>query len=251
MRRKQLWVSLIATTVIAFGSLIAVIATSTHPQLGLDLQGGASVTLTPVGKFDSGALNEVTQIYRSRIDSLGVAEPEVRREGDTIVVDLPGVKNKQRAIDLIGTTGKVVFRPVIASQPVSPPLDLTKQATTGATTTTTPGATTTTTPGASTTAPAATATTARGSSDRHHGLAGTGLRRQLPPGERSEPDRPAHHLGRHRHHGRRGDHDDGGRTGHRRLDPHPTRPGSARLDGHPQQPRRHPGVPARAGLRPR
>src|SRR5437763_1055172 len=55
MRRKQLWVSLIATTVIAFGSLIAVIATSTHPQLGLDLQGGASVTLTPVGKFDSGA----------------------------------------------------------------------------------------------------------------------------------------------------------------------------------------------------
>jgi preprotein translocase subunit SecD len=161
MRRKQLWVSLIATTVIAFGSLIAVIATGTHPQLGLDLQGGASVTLTPVGKFDSGALNEVTQIYRSRIDSLGVAEPEVRREGDTIVVDLPGVRNKQRAIDLIGTTGKVVFRPVIASQPVSPPLDLTKQATTGSTTTTTPGATTTTVPGASTTTPAAaTATTA-------------------------------------------------------------------------------------------
>src|SRR3954454_9454981 len=161
MRRKQLWVSLIATTVIAFGSLIAVIATSTHPQLGLDLQGGASVTLTPVGKFDSAALNEVTQIYRSRIDSLGVAEPEVRREGDTIVVDLPGVRNKQRAIDLIRTTGKVVFRPVVASQPVSPPLDLTKQATSASTTTTTPGATTSTAPGATaTTTPAgATATT--------------------------------------------------------------------------------------------
>jgi preprotein translocase subunit SecD len=160
MRRKQLWVSLIATTLIAFGSLVAVIATSTHPQLGLDLQGGASVTLTPVGKFESGALNEVTQIYRSRIDSLGVAEPEVRREGDTIVVDLPGVRNKQRAIDLIGTTGKVVFRPVIASQPVNPPLDLTKQPTTGSTTTTTPGAATTTAPGTATTAPAASGTTA-------------------------------------------------------------------------------------------
>ncbi len=247
MRRKQLWVSLIATTVIAFGSLIAVIATSTHPQLGLDLQGGASVTLTPVGKFDSSALNEVTQIYRSRIDSLGVAEPEVRREGDTIVVDLPGVKNKQRAIDLIGTTGKVVFRPVIASQPVSPPLDLTKQATTGSTTTTTPGATTTTTPGAATTAPAASATTAAAAATATTASPAQGFAGNSRPADAPSQTAPPHHT----HHGRRGDHHDGGRTDDRRLDPHPPRPGSAGLDGHPQRPRRHRGVPARAGLRPR
>ena len=125
MRRRPLIVSLVGTLVIAFGSLFATLVADNSPQLGLDLQGGASVTLQPVGSFDSDALDVVPDIYRARIDSLGVAEPEILRQGDTIVVNLPGVKDKDRAIELIGVTGKVVFRPVTNRiGPFAEPLDL-------------------------------------------------------------------------------------------------------------------------------
>ena len=144
MRRRPLVLSLVGVLVIAFGSLIGTLIAGNEPQLGLDLQGGASVTLRPVGDYDPAALDVVPDIYRSRIDSLGVAEPEVIRQGDTIVVNLPGVKDKERAIDLIGATGKVVFRPVLAVLPLTTPLDFSKIPTEASTTTTTlPGTDTT------------------------------------------------------------------------------------------------------------
>ena len=124
MRRRPLVVSLVGILVLAFGSLLATVIAGNKPQLGLDLQGGASVTLRPVGAYDSAALDVVPDIYRSRIDSLGVAEPEIIRQGDTIVVNLPGVKDKERAIELIGVTGKVLFRPVLAQSPLAAPIDL-------------------------------------------------------------------------------------------------------------------------------
>ena len=149
MRRRPLIITLVVTLVVAFGALAGTLIAGNSPQLGLDLQGGASVTLQPVGDFDDASLDVVADIYRSRIDSLGVAEPEILRQGDTIVVNLPGVKDKDRAIELIGVTGKVVFRPVTNRiGPLAQPLDLT--ALDSATTTTSPTATTS----------AATATTA-------------------------------------------------------------------------------------------
>jgi hypothetical protein len=42
---------------------------------------------------------------RDRVDSLGVSEPEILCQGDTIVVNLPGVKNQQQAVDLVQVTG--------------------------------------------------------------------------------------------------------------------------------------------------
>jgi preprotein translocase subunit SecD len=114
MRRRNLLTSLIAITIISLGSLAAVLITGTKPQLGLDLQGGASVTLSPVGtNYTSAALDQIPKIYRQRINSLGVAETEVNRQGNHIVVNLPGVKNKDEAIKQIATTGKVVFRPAL------------------------------------------------------------------------------------------------------------------------------------------
>jgi preprotein translocase subunit SecD len=50
MKRRNLIISLVATVVIALGGVVATIVTNTKPQLGLDLEGGASVTLQPVGK---------------------------------------------------------------------------------------------------------------------------------------------------------------------------------------------------------
>ncbi len=118
MNHRNLIISLVAIVVISLGGVIATQVTDTKPQLGLDLEGGASVTLQPVEKASNDALDVVVDILRNRIDSLGVAEPEIIRQGSTVVVNLPGVKDQDRAIALVGQTGKVLFRPVLAETPV-------------------------------------------------------------------------------------------------------------------------------------
>ena len=149
MRRSQL-VSLVVVLFIAVAALLATLVSGNSPQLGLDLQGGASVVLAPKNKVDSGVLDQSIEIIRSRVDAIGVAEPDISRQGNSIVVQLPGVKNKDRALQLVGTTAQLFFRPVIQALPAS---DKTPD-----TTTTAPRATTTTVAGATTTAPATTTT---------------------------------------------------------------------------------------------
>lgn len=112
MRRKLIF-SLVGILVVAYGSLIAVIATGTEPALGLDLQGGISVTQRAQPPFSEESLDLAVEKIRERIDSLGVAEPEILRQGDTIVVNLPGVKNQRQAEELVKVTGQVYLRPVM------------------------------------------------------------------------------------------------------------------------------------------
>ena len=88
-----------------------------RPKLGLDLQGGASVTLLPEGNVSSDSLGQAVQIIRQRVDALGVAEPEITRQGDAIVVNLPGVKDQDRALQLVGQTAELRFRPVLEVLP--------------------------------------------------------------------------------------------------------------------------------------
>jgi preprotein translocase subunit SecD len=143
---------LIVIVVIAFGALAAVLATHTEPQLGLDLQGGASVVLQPPKGTDTKALDTAIEIIRSRVDALGVAEPDITRQGDTVLVELPGVKDQQRALDIVGQTAELRFRPVL--NVLAPEGATTTTTTAKATTTTTAkdGSTTTTAAGATTTA---------------------------------------------------------------------------------------------------
>ncbi|HET9601224.1 MAG TPA: protein translocase subunit SecD [Acidimicrobiales bacterium] len=136
MKRRSLIISLVAIVTVAIGGVVATFVTDTTPQLGLDLQGGASVTLQPVGEADDESLTVVTDILRNRIDSLGVAEPEIIRQGNTVVVNLPGIKDQDRAIALVGQTGKVLFRPVQAET-------LSEEAVAAASTTTVPASTST------------------------------------------------------------------------------------------------------------
>lgn len=91
-------------------------------NLGLDLQGGISVVLTPTegqGEVDRGSLDKAREIIARRVDGLGVAEPEIALEGSNIIVQLPGVTEARAALDLIGTTAKLTFRPV-AGLPIPP-----------------------------------------------------------------------------------------------------------------------------------
>jgi preprotein translocase subunit SecD len=93
-----------------------------RPQLGLDLQGGISAVYTPqlpegqdpdeIDDFEE-ILDETIEVIRTRVDSLGVAEPDISRQGTNVLVQLPGVQDSQRLQDLIGQTAQLTFRPVL------------------------------------------------------------------------------------------------------------------------------------------
>ena len=88
------------------------------PLLGLDLQGGVSVTLQPrPGKvYTDSEIEGAKQVIAARVNGLGVGEPDIVRSGKTVVVELPGLKtvaDQKRALALIGQTGRLTFRPVV------------------------------------------------------------------------------------------------------------------------------------------
>jgi preprotein translocase subunit SecD len=142
--RNRRTLSLVVMLVLAFGALAATLASGNKPELGLDLQGGASVVLQPPAGTPKGTVNQAIEIIRNRVDALGVAEPQISRQGNAVVVELPGVKNQKKALEVVGTTAELRFRPVLADLPAE-----------GATTTTTSSTSTTST--TSTTAPGDTA----------------------------------------------------------------------------------------------
>lgn len=56
-------------------------------------------------------LNQSLEVLRNRIDQFGVTEPVIVRQGTTqIVVQLPGIQDPQRALDLIGQTAQLEFK---------------------------------------------------------------------------------------------------------------------------------------------
>ena len=57
------------------------------------------------------AIQQALRTIRNRIDEFGVAEPMIQRQGkDRIIVELPGVEDLQRAIDLLGKTAELRFQ---------------------------------------------------------------------------------------------------------------------------------------------
>jgi preprotein translocase subunit SecD len=128
------------TVIVIVGTFVATLFSSNRPVLGLDLQGGISIVLFPVKGSDLSALNTATSVIRNRVDGLGIAEPDVQRQGDTIVVNLPGVKDRAKAESLVGETAELRFRPV--QYQGTSPLILPMTPSTSATTTTGPGGTT-------------------------------------------------------------------------------------------------------------
>ena len=83
-----------------------------RPTLGLDLQGGLEVTLQAVPPRDRELteedLSRSVSIMRDRVDKLGVAEPEIRTQGDDqISIQLPGVKDPAAAAEIIGKTAQL------------------------------------------------------------------------------------------------------------------------------------------------
>lgn len=164
--RRKLIISLVGIMVVAYGALLLTIITDSKPSLGLDLQGGISVTQQAVSGADctDASMQLAVEKIRERIDALGVSEPEILCQGDTIVTNLPGVENQQQAIDLVQVTGQVYLRPVIGSCQFLQTPDPNASSTTVAGSSTTTGSSTAST--TATTVPAS-STTASGGPSRH------------------------------------------------------------------------------------
>ncbi len=116
MRRNGL-LSLIFIVVLTVGGMAWTVAADNEPLLGLDLQGGVSVVLEPTEETDDEAIGQAIEIIRQRVDGIGVAEPEITRQGDAIVVQLPGIDDRDRALELVGQTAELRFRPVLQALP--------------------------------------------------------------------------------------------------------------------------------------
>ena len=119
MKPTRYKVYLALSLIIAFGGLAIVLLTRTQPALGLDLEGGLSVTLlaTGEGAQDEEALDKTVEVIQERVDALGVAEAEVTRGDREIFIQLPGIKDEERALELIGTTAQLTFREVLEEFP--------------------------------------------------------------------------------------------------------------------------------------
>jgi SecD/SecF fusion protein len=112
-RNSYLVLGLLAAALIGV-ALMATPGSPLHkePTLGLDLQGGLEVTLQavpPAGEsITEDGLDRSVEIMRNRVDKLGTTEPSIYTQGDDqIVIQLPGVKDPQRAAEIIGSTAKL------------------------------------------------------------------------------------------------------------------------------------------------
>jgi preprotein translocase subunit SecD len=86
-------------------------------------KGGTELTFKLDGqrtqRIMENAQEQALETIRNRVDQFGVAEPTIQRQGSrNIVVELPGIKDAARAIDLIGKTARLEFRLVDEQQSV-------------------------------------------------------------------------------------------------------------------------------------
>ena len=84
-------------------------------SLGAVNPDGATVTArmkpAEIQAIRTNAVVQGVETIRNRIDQFGVREPQIIAEGDDrIVVQLPGVKDQQRAIELVGKTALLEFK---------------------------------------------------------------------------------------------------------------------------------------------
>ena len=98
---------------IAFG--LVALAGSWKPELGLDLQGGTSIRLTPKGNPSAESLNEARKIIDQRVNGSGVAEAEVTVQGNKyIVVEIPG-DSRRDLVNTVKRQAQLRFRLVACS----------------------------------------------------------------------------------------------------------------------------------------
>ncbi len=112
--RRRLWAWVSGTVAISVAAFVAVVALGWAPLLGLDLQGGIAVVYKPARQVSKSILDETIAIMTDRINALshGLTQPSITVSGRDISVELPGIKNRAKALSIIGQTAVLYFRPV-------------------------------------------------------------------------------------------------------------------------------------------
>ncbi len=85
------------------------------PNLKITSSDGSSYTLSFIDSYTKYlrkfSVDQAVETIRNRIDQFGVTEPEIRSMGeDRIIVELPGIKDPDRALNLIGKTARLEFK---------------------------------------------------------------------------------------------------------------------------------------------
>ena len=115
MRTNSLIKLLICLVAIVAVFVIFIRPLANSIRQGLDLQGGTHVVLqaedTDIAKVDEDAMQRVVSIMERRINELGLTEPIIQREGERrVIIELPGIKDPDKAIETIGKTAMLEFK---------------------------------------------------------------------------------------------------------------------------------------------
>lgn len=115
MRWNEFGKFLIVALAIISGFCVYISPLANSIKQGLDLQGGTHVVLqavdTPELKVDDDAVNRSVKVIERRVNELGLTEPVIQRQGkDRIIVELPGVKDPEKAIAMLGRTAMLQFK---------------------------------------------------------------------------------------------------------------------------------------------
>ncbi|MBR2214935.1 MAG: protein translocase subunit SecD [Selenomonadaceae bacterium] len=114
--RKDSLIKLLACIAVIVGVFVAFVQPLAHSiRQGLDLQGGTHVVLeaedTPEAPVNDDAMQRVVRIMEKRVNELGLTEPIIQREGARrIIIELPGIKDPDKAIQTIGKTAMLEFK---------------------------------------------------------------------------------------------------------------------------------------------
>ncbi len=115
MRKDQLTKLLICLIAIVALFVIFIRPLAHSIRQGLDLQGGTHVVLeaedTEIAQVNEDAMQRVVSIMERRINELGLTEPIIQREGSRrVIIELPGIKDPDKAIETIGRTAMLEFK---------------------------------------------------------------------------------------------------------------------------------------------
>jgi preprotein translocase subunit SecD len=124
--KTSLKVSLLVTIAVAFIALASTLAVGWSPKLGLDLAGGFEATYRPQHQVNNGEIQTVISILQNRIDGLGVSGALINSQGGDVVIQVPGLANRQQIINTIQQTAELLFRPVLCAGPDYTPPAATK-----------------------------------------------------------------------------------------------------------------------------
>jgi preprotein translocase subunit SecD len=124
-KHRNLIIMLVMAALVAV-SVYYIVPPSVKTRLGLDLQGGLEIVYsarTADGKAPSQAqLDQTISILDRRVNGLGVTESAIQKQGtDQVSVALPGIKDPQQALRVIGKTAQLEFyKDDPQSRPVGP-----------------------------------------------------------------------------------------------------------------------------------